>query len=337
MTALLDPAVQETGHGIRTRHRRLGTYAAVTATYLLLSLFLWWNVWSAHPSATAVCGCGDSAKFTWFFGWVAHALRHGLDPFYSTYLYHPHGVNLLADTSSTAVGIVLTPVTWAFGPIASLNVALTLSPVLSALSMFVLLRRWTRWTPAAFVGGLLYGFSPFAVVSLTSGWVDFTFVAIPPLCVLCLDELLLRQRWRPLATGVGLGLLVVVQFFVGTEVLLMTVGFAAFGIVVLVIFAALRYPEQLRPRARAATVGLASAAVTSVVLLAYPAWFALRVRRPSPGPCGAGTSKARARSSATSCCPRLPTCPPPMPSATRGRTSRRSTSASPASSSWSWA
>ena len=286
MTALPEQPTQEADHCDRIRGRRHWYLAA--AAYLVLSLFLWWNVWKAHPTTTAICGCGDSAKFTWFFGWVAHALSHGLNPFYSTYLYHPHGVNLLADTSSSAVGIVLAPVTWAYGPIASLNVALTLSPVLSALSMFLLLRRWTRWTPAAFIGGLLYGFSPFAIVSLTSGWVDFTLVAIPPLCVLCLDELLFRQRWRPIATGVGLGLLVVIQFFIGTEVLLMTVGFAAFGIVVIIAFAALRDPERLRSSARYSATGLSAAAITSVLLLAYPAWFALRGPASFSGPVWGG-------------------------------------------------
>ena len=42
-----------------------------------------------------------------------------------------------------------------------------------------------------------------------------------------------------------------------------------------VVYAAWRYPELLRQRARFAAVGLVAGAVTSAVLLAYPAWFAL--------------------------------------------------------------
>ena len=34
--------------------------------------------------------------------------------------------------------------------------------------MFVLLRRWVSWAPAAFFGGLVYGFSPFMVTELAS-------------------------------------------------------------------------------------------------------------------------------------------------------------------------
>ncbi|HEX7442829.1 MAG TPA: hypothetical protein VF320_03020, partial [Acidimicrobiales bacterium] len=138
--------------------------ALAAAGYLALALVVWWGVWSDHPTATTTCGCGDSALFLWFFAWPAHALAHGLDPFYSAAMSHPGGVNLLANTSELALGVVMAPVTWIFGPVASMNVALLSAPALSALAMFVLLRRWVRWAPAAFVGGLLYGFSPLVLV-----------------------------------------------------------------------------------------------------------------------------------------------------------------------------
>jgi len=284
----VDNATNDGSAGEIRRRRSVCSLIVAVGAYLLLSIVIWWNIWSSHPTSTTTCGCGDSSKFTWFIAWTAHAIAHGLNPFYSTYLYHPHGINLLADTSSTAVGILLAPITWAFGPVATFNVALTLAPALSALSMFTLLRRWIAWTPAAFVGGLVYGFSPFVLVSLTSGWIDFALVAIPPLCVLCLDDLIVRRRWRPVPTGIGLGLLLTLQFFVGTEVLLTIVGFAAFGVVLLVAFGLYRRPEQVRQATSHAAVGLLSAGLTSLVLLAYPAWFALRGPASFSGPVWGG-------------------------------------------------
>ncbi len=121
--------------------------------YLALAVLVWWNVWSSHPAGTTTCGCGDTSLMTWFLAWPAHAISHGLSPLFSTDLFHPGGVNLLANTAEVGLGVLLAPVTWLSGPIASLNVALTLSPALSALAMFVLLRRWVSWWPAAFVGG----------------------------------------------------------------------------------------------------------------------------------------------------------------------------------------
>jgi len=260
------PAAGPTGRG------RALVPAAVA--YLAVALLVWWNVWSGHPTATTTCGCGDSALFLWFFAWPAHALAHGLDPFFSTAMSHPAGVNLLDNTSVLALGIVLAPVTWAFGPVAAMNVALTLAPALSALAMFVLLRRWVRWAPAAFVGGLLYGFSPLVLVSLSDAHLMLGWAVVPPLVVACVDELLFRRRRGPVAVGLVLGLLLVVQFFVGTEVLLI-LGIAAVPAAVLLGGYALAHLDEARARARRALVGLGTAALTAGVLLAWPTFYAL--------------------------------------------------------------
>ena len=63
--------------------------------------------------------------------------------------------------------------------------------------MFWLLRRWVRWTPAAFVGGLVFGFSPFVFVNLAGGHLMTGVLVLVPLMVACLDELLIRQRGGP--------------------------------------------------------------------------------------------------------------------------------------------
>lgn len=251
-----------------------GTVLVAAAAYLVLGVGLWWQVWSTHPTTTTTCGCGDSSLFTWFLAWPAYAMAHGLNPLYSTALFHPTGVNLLANTAEVGIGVVLAPVTWLFGPVATLNVALTLSPVLSALAMFVLLRRWVSWSGSAFVGGLLYGFSPFVLIALTGAHLMLTMAPLPPLMVACLDEILVRQRRSPLLTGVLLGLLVSVQFLIGSEVLVLTLMLTGAGLVLVVLWGVL-HREALRRRARAALTGLVAAGASTAVLLAYPVWFAL--------------------------------------------------------------
>ena len=154
------------GPGAR-RSPRMVPPATAGVGYLLVSLFVWWHVWSSHPTSTTTCGCGDSSLFTWFLAWPAHAISHGLNPLYSTALFHPTGVNLLSNTGVVGIGVVLAPVTWLFGPVATLNVALTLSARRSRpWPCSCSCRRWVTWAPAAFVGGLLYGFSPFILISL---------------------------------------------------------------------------------------------------------------------------------------------------------------------------
>jgi hypothetical protein len=272
-TVRISPPDLELGRPSPKEHR-VRAVAVSAVAYLVASIVVWWNVWSASPSSTTTCGCGDSSLFTWFLDWPAYAMSHGLNPLYSTAMFHPGGVNLLANTAEVGLGVVLSPVTWLFGPVATLNVALTLSPFLSAMAMFVLLRRWTSWAPAAFIGGLLYGFSPFVLVSLTDAHLMLGMTFVPPLLVICLDELLARQRGRPIPAGLLLGLLLAVQFFIGTEMLtIIGVGILV-GVVLVVLWGSIHL-EVFRRRVRFAAVGLSTAVVTAAALLAYPVWFAL--------------------------------------------------------------
>lgn len=245
------------------------------ACYLALSVVLWWGVWSTHPTSVTTCGCGDTSLFLWFLEWPAYAMAHGHNPFYSTALFHPQGIDLLSNTSVLAIGIPLAPVTWIWGPVATLNVASTLGPALTALAMCRLLRRWVRWGPAAFVGGLVFGFSPFALVNLASAHLMSAVLVLVPLIVACLDDLLVRQHRSPLYTGAVLGVLVALQFFLGTEVLTMVVLCGVAGVVLLVAYGALGHRKDLMSRAPHALRGLGIAATVAVVLLGYPAWFAL--------------------------------------------------------------
>jgi hypothetical protein len=262
-----------TGEAYRPSHL-VRSFLIAGAGYLVVSLIVWWHVWTGDPATVTTCGCGDTSLFTWFLEWPAYALSHGLNPLYSTAMFHPTGVNLLSNTAEVGIGVVLVPVTWLFGPVATLNVALTLSPVLSALAMYVLLRRWVSWAPAAFVGGLLYGFSPFILIALSDAHLMLAMTPIPPLIVACLDELLVRQRRRPVPTGALLGLLVTVQFFIGSEMLVLTIIAAAIGVAFVVAFN-IRRLDVIRRKTRHAVVALASAAATGGVLLAYPVGFAL--------------------------------------------------------------
>ncbi len=246
--------------------------ALAFAGYLTLSVVLWWHVWSTHPTSVTTCGCGDASLFLWFLEWPAFALAHGHDPFYSTALFHPAGIDLLSNTSVLAIGIVLAPVTWVFGPVATMNVASTLGPAVSALAMFWLLGRWVRWTPAAFVGGLVFGFSSFVFVNLAGGHLMTGVLVLVPLIVGCLDDLLIRQPRPPAVTGAVLGVLVVVQFFLSTEVLVIMALCVVVAVAVLLAYGAVnRWGEVVR-RSRPALRGLAVAAAAAAILLAYPLW-----------------------------------------------------------------
>ncbi len=243
--------------------------------YLALGFVLWIHAWAEGVTTHTLCGCGDPALFLWFFQWPATALAHGQNPFFSTALFHPKGINLLAQTSVTGMSLPLVPVTWIWGPVASLNVASTLAPALSAFTAFIALRRWAPWTPASFVGGLVYGFSPFVLTSLEFAHLMTAALMVLPLILIALDEILVRQRHSALWTGLLLGLVVFAQFFLSTELLAIAAIAVVIGVLVLVVGALLTDRAEVRRRARHAAVGLGVGLGVGAVLLAWPVWFAL--------------------------------------------------------------
>src|SRR5580704_17310920 len=179
------------------RLQAVGRHATWIALFALPGIVLWWHVWTGHPSSTLTCACGDPAQEVWFMAWPAWALAHSGNLFFSGLVTTPFGANLLSNTSGTLVGVVLSPVTWLWGPIVSTNVALTLAPGLSAWGCWIALRRFVTWKPGAVPAALVYGYSAAVVTSLIFGHVSVTVLAIPPLLFASLHDILVRQRHTP--------------------------------------------------------------------------------------------------------------------------------------------
>jgi hypothetical protein len=230
--------------------RRTPGWLVATLIYALGGVAIWWQVWRGDPASTMTCPCGDPPSFVWFLAWPAYAITHGHSLFFATQLHYPTGINLLDNTSVLAFGVVLAPVTWLFGPIATLNVALTLTPVLTGLSAYVVLRRGLRlgWV-AAFLGGLAFAFSPFMMRNEAANHLQSSFLALVPLIFWCCYELAWGQRGRWRRWGIALGVLVAVQFFVGTDILLITA--MTVGIALAVVLVALWWQEVRNPESRA--------------------------------------------------------------------------------------
>ncbi|HVC14279.1 MAG TPA: hypothetical protein VND62_05405 [Acidimicrobiales bacterium] len=236
--------------------------------YLALALAIWSRLLAHAFGAALPAGSADPGQEVWFLAWVPHALGAGTNPFFSHAVFFPSGVNLLANTSMELLGLLFAPVTVTAGPVAAFDVAVLAAPALSALGAFALCRRFVTWWPAAFAGGLFYGFGPFVAGDLRYGHLDLTWLVFPPLILCCLDALVVRGTRRPLAAGAALGILVVAQFFVSTELLAITALTAAAAAVVV----ASCWPRAVAAHLAAAWRGLALATVIVVGALAYPFW-----------------------------------------------------------------
>ncbi|MHB8287981.1 MAG: hypothetical protein ACYDEY_01845 [Acidimicrobiales bacterium] len=263
----------------RFRHR-LKVGLLVFCSYQAISVLMWQNVWFTHPSSVMTCTCVDAAHSLWFLAWVPYAITHGHSPFFSTWMYAPKGVNLLANTSTPLLGFLLAPVTWLFGPVTALNLALVVSPAASAGAGYLATRHWNASMPASFIAGLIFGFSPFVLSSLSFVELNLAMLALLPLMLVVADEILVRQRGNPLLWGTLLGLLATAQFFISSEVLAIFAVLAVLGTALLVIL----NPRRFRQSLPYATKAIGTATVVGGVLLSWPLWFELAGPQHFSGP-----------------------------------------------------
>ena len=255
-----------------TRARAAGAAALPGLASLLVCLVLGGLVFAKtwpSPTGTSIgSGGGDGALMMWFLQWTPHALDHGLNPLFTDHINVPEGVNVMWNTSLLLPGLVLAPVTAAFGPVLTFNLLLALGLGLSAWCAAIAFRRYASNRVAALLGGLVFGFSPY-MLAQSRGHLQLTLVFLVPLLLLVLDEILVRQRWRPLVAGAALGALAAGQLFIGEEVLAFTGIVALVGVILL----AALFPRQVRGRAGYALLALAAGAVVFAVLAAGPLLF----------------------------------------------------------------
>lgn len=247
--------------------------------YLPLAALAFWPVWTHWSSQLNGCNCWDQLLLEWFIHWTPSAVTQGHSVLVTNYIDAPGGVNLMWNTSVVTLGALGAPLTQTIGVVHTMSILMTLSLALSASTMFVLLRRWTRWLPAAWLGGLVYGFSTFAVAEAAGGRITFVFDAIPPLLVLTLYKLVERE-WSPITAGSILGVLLAAQLFVSEELLTVTALFAVPTLIVLAVL----YRHTVLQRSSDVLRAAAAAAAAFLVLAAYPLYIQFRGPERITGP-----------------------------------------------------
>ena len=254
------------------RLRRAAPPMLALAGFLALAVWLLGSTWRSPTTRTLGGALGDPGVFTWFLRWTPFAVGRHISPFYSDWLNHPAGVNLMWNTWVPLPGLLLAPLTHAFGPVLSLNVLLTLAYGLSAWSAYLAIHRYVPNHGAAAAGGLVYGFSP--VMIGHAHHPNLVLVFLLPWLFVLVDEVVVRQRWSPVWLGAVLGLVATAQLLIGEELLVATGLLAA----VLVVVLAVMCPREVPGRA-----GYAAAAVAVSLLVFAPlAYLPLKAQLTGP-------------------------------------------------------
>jgi hypothetical protein len=254
-------------------HGTVWLHLSVVGGFVALGVMLWWHVWiTGSPTATISCQCGDPSQELWFLTWTPWALIHGHTPFLTNAIYAGQGgANMMTNTSWMVPAVILAPITWLFGPIASFNVAAVLAPAISGWCFFLAARKVTTLVPAQVLGGLLFGFSPFVLWNDPFGHINFTLLFFPPLAFILLYDLFVTHRRSAVRIGVLMALLVIAEFFTSTELLAMGILIIALTL----IAAAALAPRSAWSQRRRFLTALGVTGAIALVVLAYPLWFAL--------------------------------------------------------------
>jgi hypothetical protein len=265
--AASDPAAAPTARiRVRTAWR---WHLVVAAIAIAMALWVTKGLWSQPYHHVLSQNEGDQAFFEWVLSYGRYAVVHGHDPFFTTLMNTPDGVNLAANTSVTVFALLFAPITVLAGPQVTFVTILTLNLAGSAVAWYLFLLRYlVRRRVAAMVAGLFAGFAP-GFISHANGHLNFTSGWVAPLVLWWV--LKLREPGRWLRNGVMLGALLAVCFSIAAEGLF----FTALASAVFVVTWALSPATRSEARAAASTVckALAIAAVVAGALLAYPLYM----------------------------------------------------------------
>jgi hypothetical protein len=233
--------------------------------YLAGGVWVTGHLWLDPVGRAAKANAGDTALFEWNLAYAARLVTHFDDPFFTTLMNAPFGVNLMANTVVLLPGVVLSPVTLVAGPAVSLVLLLTLSLTGTAYAWYhVLSRHVVASRAAAFVGAGFCGFAP-VMLGHSNAHPHLTGQYLVPFIVWRVLAMRRAHRWRD---GVVLGVLLTAQAFVGLEVLFLT----AIGCVVFMAAHAATFPRQAYRRGVEALPGWLVGAGVATVLMAYPLW-----------------------------------------------------------------
>jgi hypothetical protein len=134
--------------------RRRTQYLVPLLVYACLSLAMF-GPWVLGRMSTWFLSAStqDGSIFVWTFRWWPYAISHHIDPFYTTAAWAHGGINLSWVTSVPAPALAMSPVTAAFGPFFSFNLAELAAPALAAWTAYLLCRHLVGSFLPALAGG----------------------------------------------------------------------------------------------------------------------------------------------------------------------------------------
>lgn len=170
---------------------------------------------------------GDGPNFLWRLWWTPHALfERGVSPWVTDAMFYPQQAPLVFDTLMPLYGVVTWPLQLLVGQTVAYNLLVIGGLAAAAYFTYQLCLRLTGHPEAAFIGGLVFGFSPYVLIHMWGHLNLITVWPLPLFCLLLLNVLETRQLLWSAAAGALLGATAYLdyQYAVFLGLLLLAVG-----------------------------------------------------------------------------------------------------------------
>lgn len=174
---------------------------------------------------------GDRYQNLWNLWWVKYSIftLHS-SPYLTNLLFYPVGANLVTHTLSPIAGLVSIPFQQV-GLVFAYNIILVLGFVLSSFFAFLLIKHLIHDYYGAFLGGLVFGFSPMHLSQTFVGHLNWVSIEFVPLFILFF-LLLIEQKKIKFAIGTSASFLLVLFFGDPEQGIITTI----FGFLILVYY-----------------------------------------------------------------------------------------------------
>ncbi len=210
----------------------------------------------------------DPNFYLWSLRWWPYALRHGLNPLYSTQLDAPVGHALAWTATVPALSLLVAPLTLMAGPVIAFNVLAIAAVPVGAWAAFVLCRRLTGRFWPALAAGAVFGCSAYETNHYGAGQMNLTYTLLLPI----LAYLMLLWRDKAISSRAFVilaALALAIQFYISLEIFADLTAFLFICLGAGWVLAGRRYRAEVLSLARLTGLGYVIAGVLAAPYIRY--------------------------------------------------------------------
>jgi hypothetical protein len=134
------------------------TQAALLLGFIIAGVAVTWPL-ATYLTAGRLPSTRDTASYVWGFWWMARQVTHLANPWFTSLMGAPAGVQLGFHTVMPLPGLLLTPITLILGPSASYSLVVLITPGLLSYAMYRAARLWLPSATGAIAAGAFFGLS----------------------------------------------------------------------------------------------------------------------------------------------------------------------------------